>query len=46
MAFTGQELSQRAPQAMHLPSINRARPRGFFNGFFDSVMDVSLVESW
>jgi hypothetical protein len=37
MQLTGQELWQRAPQAMHLPSIRLATPRGFF-GFFMSVM--------
>ena len=35
-ASTGQELSQRAPQAMHFPSMTRALPRGFLIGF--SVM--------
>jgi hypothetical protein len=37
-ALTGQELSQRAPQAMHFPSARRALPRGFLVGFFGSIM--------
>jgi hypothetical protein len=42
MQSTGQELSQRAPQAMHFPSRRRALPRGFFIGFVASVMDDPL----
>src|SRR6266571_6006424 len=43
MMFMGQELSQRAPQAMHLPSMIRALPRGFLIGFFASVMFDAFI---
>jgi hypothetical protein len=40
MQLTGQELWQRAPQAIHLPVIRLATPRGFFCFGFVSLMEV------
>jgi len=46
MQLTGQELSQRAPQAIHFPASSRARPRGRFGLFgFDSDIVSLKVES-
>jgi hypothetical protein len=38
MASEGQDIWQRAPQAMHLPAMSRAFPRGFF--FFLAVSSI------
>jgi hypothetical protein len=41
--FTGQADSHLPPQAMHLPAISAALPRGFLTGFFGSLMWTPCV---